>query len=595
MEGVLGVQSYFPSAGNQFKRFGSKFGVIFKSLYPKEPYREPGFHALQSYDTLWSLALATKSLSNSSTMSGQSLVDKISNSNFQGLNGEFKFSQGRRNAQKVFRIVNVVGKSYREIGHWSDGLGFSVNITKGSTYGKCMNILGEVFWPGGAWTVPRGYTIPIEANPLIIGVPANPAFDDIVKVHCDDSSCTNPTVTGFSVDVFKATLACLPYNLSYKFVPYNGTYDSMIQEVQNQTFQVVIGDTSILAERCKYAQFTPPYSESGLQAVIYVKHPRLDKAWLFKTPFTTHMWIFTGLVNIYNGFVVWLIERRHNTAFRGSVWNQIGTMISLAFTTLFSLHGKLYSNMSRMTMLVWLFVALVVTQSYTASLTSLLTVQKLNTPKLDIHELMRNKEKVGCSGNSFVGNYLQVLGFREENILKVYRADEYPQLLKNGTIKAAFLITPYAKIFLAKYCSGYATAEPTFKVGGFGFAFAKGHPLLPDISEAILNVSESGDLKALEGKMLSKYNCTEPKPVNEDDGDSLGINSFQGIFGITIATSTVALFSFCISHLRQNWQWNYFPVVNEEADITTGNHEPHEDETNMFAYEMETYQRLQSV
>ncbi|CAM8884804.1 unnamed protein product [Rhodiola kirilowii] len=550
MEGVLGVQSYFPKAGNRFKRFAKKFRELFKSLYPNEHHREPGLYALQAYDALWALALATNPISNSSTMSGEFLLQKLSNSNFQGLNGEFKFSQGRLKAQKVFRIVNVYGKGYGEIGYWSDGLGFSVNIANGSTYDKYMSNLKQVLWPGKPTSVPMGYTIPTDANPLIIGVPANPAFDDFVKVHCKNSSCTDPTVTGFSVDVFKATLAHLPYNVSYKFVPYNGTYDSMIQQVQNQTFQVVIGDTSILAERCKYAQFTPPYSEPGLQAVIYEKNQPKDE-WLFMKPFTTPMWIFTGLVNIYNGFVVWLIERRHNSAFRGSIWNQIGTMFNLAFTTLFSLHGgKLHSNLSRVTMVVWLFVALVVTQSYTASLTSSLTAEKINGHKLDIQELKINKEKVGCSANSFVGSYLQVLGFPEENILKVSRADEYPQLLKNGTIKAAFLISPYVKIFLAKYCNkGFTTAEPTYKIGGFGFAFTKGHPLLPDISQAVLNVTESWELKSIESKMLSKYNCSNTEKEDDKDKDGLELYTFRAIFGITVGTSTVALFFFCVSHL----------------------------------------------
>uniref|UniRef100_A0A7N0U3S1 Ionotropic glutamate receptor C-terminal domain-containing protein n=1 Tax=Kalanchoe fedtschenkoi TaxID=63787 RepID=A0A7N0U3S1_KALFE len=448
-----------------------------------------------------------------------------------------------------------------------------------------------VFWPGGASSVPRGYTIPTDANPLVIGVPLHPAFDDFVKVDCNDSSCSNPKVTGFSFDVFIATLANLPYNLSYKFKGFSGSYDAMIQQLQSQTFQAVIGDTSILAKRCEYAQFTPPYSEPGLQAVIYLKHHPTNKAWLFKTPFTHTMWIVTGLVNLYNGFVVWLIERRRNTALRGSIWNQIGTLITLAFTTLFSLHGgKLHSNMSRMTMLVWLFVALVVTQSYTASLTSSLTVQKLTTQTLDIQELIRDKVKVGCDGNSFVGSYLEGMRFSTENIIKVYNADEYPQLLKNGTIKAAFLITPYVKIFLAKYCRGYATAEPTFHVGGFGFGFAKGHPLLPDMSQAILNVSESGEISRLERKMLSKYNCSESQQKDDSELGSLDINSFAGLFGITFATSTVALLAFCVSHLRQNRQWDYCRVA-AEPQAAAGNHEPERDETHMFAYEMETYDR----
>ncbi|CAM8954383.1 unnamed protein product [Rhodiola kirilowii] len=585
MQGVLGVKSYYPISGNKFKSFRAKFRVLFKSLYPNEPFREPGLSALQAYDAVWALVRATDPISNSSTVSGKSIVDKISNSTFEGLNGEFRLGKRGLKAQKVFRIVNVFGKSYRELGYWSDGLGFSVSINKGSKYDKSLSILGQVFWPGGLQSLPRGFIIPTEANPLIIGVPANPAFDDFVKVVCDDSSCKDPKVTGFSVDVFNATVAYLPYYLYYTFQVYHGTYDDMIRQVQNQTFQAVIGDTSILANRCQYAQFTQPYSDKGLQGVIYLENHQPDKAWLFTTPFAKNLWIFTLLINIYNGFVVWLIERRHNSAFRGSIWNQIGTLVNLSSNTLLSLNGgRLHSNMSRITIMVWLFLALVITQSYTANLTTLLTTQKLNTPVLNIDELIRNKEKVGCDRNSFVGGYLRMLGFSEENVVRVDSADEYPQLLKNGGIKAAFLITPYVKIFLAKYCRGYATSGPTIKVGGFGFAFARGNPLLPDISAAVLKVSENGNLTYLESKMLGKYNCSKTQPEQA----SLGIDSFGGLFLISSITSTVALISFCVSHLHQNWQGNFCRVASE-LQVAAGNHDPQEDETNMFAYEIETY------
>uniref|UniRef100_A0A7N0VJX4 Receptor ligand binding region domain-containing protein n=1 Tax=Kalanchoe fedtschenkoi TaxID=63787 RepID=A0A7N0VJX4_KALFE len=165
MQGVLGVKSYFPTSGDRWNSFSSNFSVLFKSLYPSEPDREPGLYALQAYDAMWALALAV------SNSSGQFLLDKISRCNFQGLNGEFKLSKGEGlEAQKVFAIVNVDGKSYRELGYWSDGLGFSLNLTEGSNYSKFMDILPPVrFWPGEAWPVPKGYTTPTDANPLIRG------------------------------------------------------------------------------------------------------------------------------------------------------------------------------------------------------------------------------------------------------------------------------------------------------------------------------------------------------------------------------------------------------------------------------------------
>jgi hypothetical protein len=131
---------------------------------------------------------------------------------------------------------------------------------------------------------------------------------------------------------------------------------------------------------------------------------------------------------------------------------------------------KLHSNLSRMAMAVWLFVALVIIQSFTASLTTLLTVQRLDPVKVDIETLKNNGAKVGCDANSFVVKYLEkVLGFHPNNIKRMYTEDGYPQALMTGEIAAAFLEVPYVKMYLAKHCDGFTTSGPTFKVGGFGF------------------------------------------------------------------------------------------------------------------------------
>uniref|UniRef100_A0A251UBK5 Putative ionotropic glutamate receptor n=1 Tax=Helianthus annuus TaxID=4232 RepID=A0A251UBK5_HELAN len=53
------------------------------------------------------------------------------------------------------------------------------------------------------------------------------------------------------------------------------------------------------------------------------------------------------------------------------------------------LGDKLHSNLSRMVVVVWLFVALIITQSYTASFTSMLTAQRLE-PTITNIEVLRN-------------------------------------------------------------------------------------------------------------------------------------------------------------------------------------------------------------
>uniref|UniRef100_A0A5B7A9D3 Putative glutamate receptor 3.3-like n=1 Tax=Davidia involucrata TaxID=16924 RepID=A0A5B7A9D3_DAVIN len=206
--------------------------------------------------------------------------------------------------------------------------------------------------------------------------------------------------------------------------------------------------------------------------VVFVKPRKSERAWLFGKPFTTNMWVITILVNIYNGFVIWCIEQKDNEYFGGTWFNQIGTTIWITFTTLFStLPGdRVHSNLSRMVMVVWLFVALVITSSYTASLTSMLTIQRLNPTVIDVETLQKSGAKVGCDGNSFVVKYLEdVLKFDRNNIIEKYTGDAYPEALIRGEIAAAFLEVPYVKVLLAKYCNNFTTSGPTFKVGGFGF------------------------------------------------------------------------------------------------------------------------------
>lgn len=247
MQGVLGVKSYFSQSGKRFQDFYSRFKVMYLYQYPDEQNLEPGIFALQAYDAAWSLAIALERKQSwqsprnwtnypkdynpmVSNISGKGLLESILKSNFDGLSGPFKFTSNMLPPAHVFEIINVVGRSYREVGFWSEGLGFSKSIYKSSSYNVSMRILGQVFWPGGPWTVPRGWAVPSSSNPLRIVVPARTTFSDFVKVRYDTKG--TPIVEGFSIDVFKSVVKILPYHLPYVFVPFEGPYDSMVQKVQ---------------------------------------------------------------------------------------------------------------------------------------------------------------------------------------------------------------------------------------------------------------------------------------------------------------------------------------------------------------------------
>ena len=139
--------------------------------------------------------------------------------------------------------------------------------------------------------------------------------------------------------------------------------------------------------------------------------------------------------------------------------------------TLFCVAGeKINNNLTRLVIVVWLFIVLILTSSYTASLSSMLTVQKLRPNVTDIDWLKTNNLKIGCDGDSFVRNYLEnVLQFKPENIVNVSSEVQYTGEFKSNNIAAAFLELPYEKVFLNKNCKGYTATIRTNRFGGLGF------------------------------------------------------------------------------------------------------------------------------
>ncbi|KAJ6758018.1 GLUTAMATE RECEPTOR [Salix koriyanagi] len=359
MQGVLGVKSYYSRSTKQFKNFRFRFNSKFRELYRQEPFHEPCVYSLQAYDAMRAVSLAlkdgvpsSKSFRNSTnnslmlSISGEKIVSRISKSNFKGLAGSFNFQKGILSPESLFRIINVVGRSYREIGYWTENLGFSESTGAGSKYTKSMSLLGQVFWPGGPWSAPRGWALPTSAEPLKIGVPVSNSHKEFVEVVYDHHDIV---VKGFSINVFNATLKLLPYYLPHIFVPFNGTYDSLVEQVKLQNYDAVVADTAIVANRFQSGDFSQPYADSGLQMLIIVRTENINRAWLFTKPFSTSMWISIVAINIYNGFVVWLIERndernRDAEIRRGSLLKQIGYMLYSAFKTLFSLNGRNFSD-----------------------------------------------------------------------------------------------------------------------------------------------------------------------------------------------------------------------------------------------------------
>ncbi|KAF8364878.1 hypothetical protein HHK36_033140 [Tetracentron sinense] len=89
-----------------------------------------------------------------------------------------------------------------------------------------------------------------------------------------------------------------------------GSYDELVKEVKLQTYDAVVGDITIVANRSLYVDFTLPYLESGVSMVVLIKDDESKNAWIFLKPLSWDLWLTTGAAFIFTGVVgvVWQVS-----------------------------------------------------------------------------------------------------------------------------------------------------------------------------------------------------------------------------------------------------------------------------------------------
>ncbi|KAH7867348.1 hypothetical protein Vadar_032294 [Vaccinium darrowii] len=586
MQGVIGVKPYIPKS-SQLENFKVRWRKRFQQQNADMDRIELNVFGLWAYDSVTALAMAVGrsgigkskfkkpvAMENSTDLvaigtseMGPRLLQSIQNIKFKGLSGDFHLVNGQLQPS-AFQIVNVIGRGeIRGVGFWTREYGISkdLSLSSNKNYTTNKEDLG-VIWPGESDIVPKGWEMPTGEKKLRVGVPVKAGFREFISVERDPK--TNAVIPkGFCIEVFKEVMESLPYAVPYEFCPFEtpdgesaGSYDDLVYEIFLGNYDAVVGDITIVSNRSRFVDFTLPYTESGVAMVVPFKDDDRKNAWIFMKPLKMDLWLTTGFLFVFTGFVVWLVEHRVNKEFRGPPGKQVGMIFWFSFSTLVFAHKeKLISNLSRFVVIVWVFVVLVLTSSYTASLTSMLTVQKLKPSITDIRDLKQAKEHVGYQQDSFVAGLLKNKAFDPSNFKNYSTFEEYDEALsrgsKNGGVAAIIDELPYIRLFLSdrKYCAKYTMVGPIYKTAGFGFAFPKGSPLVPDVSRAVLSVTEGDAFTRIQNEWLGEGATCAEQDGARVTSDSLTLDSFKGLFLVAGVASLSALILFMSIFLYDNW------------------------------------------
>ncbi|KAL5698827.1 hypothetical protein ACHQM5_029812 [Ranunculus cassubicifolius] len=333
----------------------------------------------------------------------------------------------------------------------------------------------------------------MDGKKLRIGVPVQDGFRELVNVTKDP--LTNATlVVGYCIDVFHSAIASLPYTIPYELIPFQredgksaGTYNDLIDQVYHRNFDAVVGDITITANRSLYVDFSFPYTEGGVWMIVPLKQQE-ESLWTSFQSLSQKFGFLSMGVFIITGIVVWVLEQDDRPRFS----NILPEIVHLY-------RAKVISYLSKFMVIIWIILIHGLVSNYMVSLSSMLTLER-EPAIMDFNDLIESGDNVGYRQGSFVVDLLKRFHFKESKLKSYSSPQECHELLskgtKNGGVAAVFDEMPYINIFLAKYrsLSLYTKVGPTHKTDGYGFVFPLGSPIVSDMSNAVLEVTEGKTL-----------------------------------------------------------------------------------------------------
>lgn len=315
----------------------------------------------------------------------------------------------------------------------------------------------------------------------------------------------NGHLSGYSIELWERVVreARLPFDpdSGYKTVE---NVQQMLDELRAGGADAAVAAVSITAEREKTIDFSYPFKESGLQ-ILTRNQPGSSFGKIVGNLFKGDIiWLLGGLVVVLllNSHIIWFLERRKNAesfpeGYLAGIWEAIWWSICTIITG--GCENKAPLGVAgRLTAIVWMLAGAGLFTYITATITSAMTVETLNSDIQSVSDLKTRKWTVGTVAGSTAQMFLERQGLSTQGFPDV---DAACAALENDKIKAVIYDAPmllyYAKNNPEKQLG---VVGELFEKQSYGIGVPQGSPYRKEITRAILALREQGFFEELENK-----------------------------------------------------------------------------------------------
>lgn len=332
-----------------------------------------------------------------------------------------------------------------------------------------------------------------QEQPLKIGITEVPPF----VMQANDGRWE-----GISIDLWEDVAAGM--EREFEWVPMS--FNELLAAVENGDIDVAVGALTMTADREARFDFSHPFYQTGLSIAV----PPVPETSLLSSLKALISWKFLsvvlglGALLLGVGFVLWLVERHRNPEqFGGSAAEGIGSSFWWAAVTMTTVgYGDKapVSLAGRLIGLIWMFAGLIMVASFTAAITSSLTVSNLRSGIQGTDDLPG--KVVATIGNTASQRYLE-----EQRI----RYQTYPDLtsamvsVAEGETDAIVYdraLMQYRNLQLGQ--QKLTVLPGVFAEQLYALALPDGSPLRAPISQQVLRVTEEDSWADTRASYLGK-------------------------------------------------------------------------------------------
>jgi polar amino acid transport system substrate-binding protein len=353
------------------------------------------------------------------------------------------------------------------------------------------------------WFVTLGFLIPLSAQaPTQRG--ELPEVRVAVNILPPMVMEQNGALTGFSIDLWNAIATRLKVKTSYQMMPDGRAVEDALRSKSAD----LTPSATITSARDEDFDFSYPIFETGLQIMVPetgAPHttasritPVLDMLRLLFSR-TTIEWMGVGLLLVLiPAHLVWSLERRHENGIISNR-NYFPGIFQACFWGLSSLtsqsEGPPRQWLARTLSIFWMFASVVFVASYTAQLTTTLTVEQIRGSIEEPGDLPG--KKVATITNSPAADYL--LG-KQAQVQELPPDQIYKALLEK---KVDAVVAPAALLLYYAAHEGKGRVKlvgPEFDRGQIAIAMQLDSPLRKKVNRALVALRENGTYQQIYDK-----------------------------------------------------------------------------------------------